>query len=353
MDEVVLHVGTHKTGTTSIQNSLAKYDDGETVYAQLGHQNHSIALYTIFSENRNRYHIWKGYGFGPKKIDKLRRNFIALLDENISRSDRKRIVVSGEDISVLEDEEKRDLIDFISSRVSKVRVVCYLRSPASFAASAYQQRIKGGKSDLPRLCSPLFKFRLESFRTNPNVHSVRVKEFSREALLGGDIVEDFVAELGLERSLIAKDTSNESLGADATKLLLNFNKTMPLSSGDLVLARARLALIGDLSKVCSPAAMDKRWIQSLVDFSEQNYVRDCFGLNFVDEPISSGASREELGEYMNDLSDVDTSGIDAILSQAGIAGRFPTATEKIARLFLWRVFESQDLHNRKGRATKD
>ncbi|WP_172332536.1 hypothetical protein [Mangrovicoccus sp. HB161399] len=341
MDEVVLHIGTHKTGTTSIQNALSKYDDGETIYADLGHQNHSMALYTAFSESPESYHVWRRHGFDANHIESMKLEFLGLLKEQLSKTNRRRFIISGEDISVLTAVEKGYLVDFFSSMAKKITVVCYVRSPSGFAASAFQQRVKGGKTSLPRLCSPQYKLRLEAFRVHPRVQTLKVKEFSRTALPGGDVVQDFINEFGLEGSLIEKTSSNESMGVDAVKVLHNFNRSMPLSSGDSILVRARNVFNRDIASSCSSKSIDKRWVQCLVDFSEQDYVRDNFGLDFSDCPSSSGASRGDLENYIKDLSDVDLSGIDRLLREIGIAGNFPNATDKTVRLFLWRVYEQQ------------
>ena len=52
MRTLFLHIGMHKTGTTSIQNTLAKYlNTGPFVYADMSpYDNHSVAVYTLFSE---------------------------------------------------------------------------------------------------------------------------------------------------------------------------------------------------------------------------------------------------------------------------------------------------------------
>ena len=78
MDEVILHIGMHKTGSTSIQLSLNGYDDGETIYANLENINHAFPIYTIFSANRYDYH-WKNLGFNLSEIDSKKEKYLNLL----------------------------------------------------------------------------------------------------------------------------------------------------------------------------------------------------------------------------------------------------------------------------------
>ncbi len=45
---VILHLGSHKTGSTSIQSALKRFDNGKIAYANLGNANHSAPLFTAF-----------------------------------------------------------------------------------------------------------------------------------------------------------------------------------------------------------------------------------------------------------------------------------------------------------------
>jgi len=52
MKEFILHIGIHKTGTTSIQSALMNYNDGETIYASALNENNSIPLGLLFYPER-------------------------------------------------------------------------------------------------------------------------------------------------------------------------------------------------------------------------------------------------------------------------------------------------------------
>ncbi|WP_172331373.1 hypothetical protein [Mangrovicoccus sp. HB161399] len=341
MDEVLLHIGMHKTGTTSIQSAVAGYDDGETVHAQLQFPNHSAPLYTAFSSGRLQYHFWRNFGFGPAQIEERRTAYLAMLDAQLARKDRRRLLISGEDISILAPPDKVALIEFLAARVPKIRVICYLRSPAGYAGSAFQQRITGGISQLPLHCSPLYKLRVEAFRRDPRVTALDVREFSRDRLVGGDVVEDFAALLGLDAGRLVRTSLNESLGETATKLLYHFNKVMPLSGGDKVLMQARQEFARELAATYPSAPIPAHWLGALADASEVDYVAGHFGFAFGSGEQDAPPSRDELEAYMADLSAIDLAGLDGLLAGHGLAGRFPGATEKLVRLYLWHVYDRQ------------
>ena len=50
MKRCIIHIGMHKTGSTSIQRSLQGYRDDRFQYARLGKTaNHSLAMYSLFA----------------------------------------------------------------------------------------------------------------------------------------------------------------------------------------------------------------------------------------------------------------------------------------------------------------
>lgn len=144
MKEALIHIGMHKTGTTSIQESLKSYDDGHTFYADLEFTNHSIPMYTIFSENRFKYHIWTKQGMSEAEIRQKKNDFLNSLQHQLTLESRRRILISGEGISLLTPHEKDLMVRFFKNSASKVKILCVTRSPEEYAISILQERIKGG-----------------------------------------------------------------------------------------------------------------------------------------------------------------------------------------------------------------
>lgn len=72
MGNITLHIGMHKTGSSSIQLALAGFDDGNTTCPDLGYENHSIPFYTAYSENHQKYHIWKRAGLDTAAIEEIK-----------------------------------------------------------------------------------------------------------------------------------------------------------------------------------------------------------------------------------------------------------------------------------------
>ena len=62
VSEVILHIGMHKTGSTSIQTALSGYDTGRAFYARFPESNHSPAIRGTFSTRPETYHQWQKLG---------------------------------------------------------------------------------------------------------------------------------------------------------------------------------------------------------------------------------------------------------------------------------------------------
>jgi hypothetical protein len=145
MSSCILHIGMHKTGSTSIQNSLHGIEDKRFLCAKLGEDvNHSLAIYSIFASHPERHHMHKVLGLGINAV----RDYIASmrldLERSIAVSKDRTLIISGEDITALEEGELKVLRDFLCARMDGVTVVGYVRSPAEYMASAFQERVRSG-----------------------------------------------------------------------------------------------------------------------------------------------------------------------------------------------------------------
>ena len=137
MKTVILHIGLHKTGTTTLQGCLKGYKSQEIKYASFEDENHSIPIFTIFSDNRYKYHIWKTTCLNNKEIDQYRLKNIRVLENDLLDRSSSKLLISGEDISILKKREKEALIEFFKKRNADVEVIAYVRSPISWCASRF------------------------------------------------------------------------------------------------------------------------------------------------------------------------------------------------------------------------
>lgn len=180
MKQVILHIGMHKTGTTSIQNSLVGVEQDGIRTARFKEANHSVPMYTMFSEDRYNYHIWKNRGFTADKIDDLKDDYFKILEEELEKelsdSNASKLIISGEDLSILNETEQESLCDFFTSKGFSVKIIYVVRDPVAWAISANQQRAKIGGKKLTKI-NPEYRARLQGFINGCGVENVSVYKF--------------------------------------------------------------------------------------------------------------------------------------------------------------------------------
>lgn len=156
----VVHFGLHKTGSTSVQHTLAKYASHLKKYGWIYPKftyggkidvNHSIPLYTLFSGNAQRYHMVQKRGW---LLSEARAAFRTQFVEILATSDN--ILLSGEDLSRLTRSELIELQSVLIEARFSVRSIVFVRSPLDTCSTVIQQRVKGGKSIQRALAEPAF-----------------------------------------------------------------------------------------------------------------------------------------------------------------------------------------------------
>lgn len=134
--EVILHIGLHKTGTTSIQSFMIKNK-------ALLEEHDYVCLNNDGTErvDGNSYHLLKRTSFSSKD-----REFyldIPLLKKMILSSDKKKVIVSTEAFSwVSSEHELRQLKSELRAICDSISIICYVRDGISFAKSIYSEACK-------------------------------------------------------------------------------------------------------------------------------------------------------------------------------------------------------------------
>lgn len=245
MKQAIIHIGMHKTGTSSIQRTFKEYDDGEMRYVQLGSVNHSHLICAIFKED-----------IGKRSSSNDKRSMMVVggrigdiknkLDQEVSL-DRREIIISGEGIVRLSEEEIQKMVDYFSKKGLEPQFLAYVREPIGFSSSSFQQQLKADRTRF-QVVLPQYRHRFERFIDIAGRESVEFIEFSRDKLLNGSVVSDFASRIGAEAKNLNEHTANESLSATTVALLFFWNKEALVTPESMVEAKARRATIRFISK---------------------------------------------------------------------------------------------------------
>lgn len=334
---VYLHIGTHKTGSTAIQNSLSGFDDGTTFYSRLNYANHGIPLSAAFMKSGGDLDVLERKGLSLNDIQRVGQKNLNLLAKDLSRNDRDNLILSGEGLSVFDDTGKEKLINFIRQYTQDIVVICYARNPQSFAASKFQQLVKGGYSQIDTVLPLKYKTRLDKYKELVGKEKILIKEFAREKLHKGCVVKDFCQSIGIKE--VESIDSNDSISMPALKLLFRFNQSNYCLKGDMIVSSARQALIKDLKDLYQHGpAINSATFSALTDYSDVEYLQKEYGLNF--EIKEAHTSLQELSRQIMDLNDIDIGLLDKKLASLEIKGNFNRIEAKLNRLFYHHLFNA-------------
>lgn len=335
VNRIILHIGMHKTGSSSIQHALKDFDNGHTFYPDLGYVNHSLPIVTCFSDNYQGYHIWRKKGLSKAMIEKERATAKERLENALARTGRETIIISGEGISLLDDKSKAALIETLKSHADVVDLICYVRDPLSFAASSLQQRVKGNLKALPSILSPEYRRRLESFSDMLPAENVQAIPFDRSGFPDGDVVKDFCSRIGIEPIEATDFEVNSSLTAPALKLAFLFNRTNPCFQGDAIVTRAKHRLVRTLANAYAGGEkIEKTLVKNVSDFSEVPFLVERFGETFAGWSLEGNVpSWDELYEWLSDTTDLEIAPLRRVLAKRGIKGNHSDASSLVNRLY--------------------
>lgn len=199
LENVFIHIGFHKCGSTAINRGLTKLAArlrAEGVFFPLGE--HAL-IASLFAGSRGDFFHNEAHARTdrPRAASEDR----AYLDEVRSEavaSGCHTLVLSYEGFPNLTDAEVAHLVGSFAAMARRVVVVCYCRHPISFAPSEISQRARSGVSTA--VISPFppilaFKDALPKFVRAAGRDNVIVRDFDRRRLAGGDVLRDFLSLL--------------------------------------------------------------------------------------------------------------------------------------------------------------
>lgn len=232
---IIIHIGTHKTGTTSIQNFLSSnrdeiFSEG-FMYSSISN-NHSGPLASIFKDNPfNFFYYKKHLDFRPTDIIGVNRKNIKKITSEINENKDKKIVYSGEELSFLTFSEVKRMQLFFSQFDDVVKIIIYKRDFFDYFISAFKQHIKGGcYYDLIERNPPeyIFQKSLDIYKRVFGEANVAVRDYKYAK---DNIINDFLLTIGCKIESAEQRKDNVSFGKYAcfTFNALNFlGKKCPL-----------------------------------------------------------------------------------------------------------------------------
>lgn len=309
MANLYLHMGLHKTASSSFQETCAQnipellsqgfvypifyYKNQHVCHATA---NHSISLYSIFTSDPRKYHV--NIVRGDSNIERINSEYNKTLAEALSTG--KDVIISGEDISLLNEYELNNLLAALSINNHTIIPIACVRSPYEFHCSSLQQIIKGGwYCDLVDYMSQRMRI-----TTLKRVFGDAVKfiPFRKMCCEHSRPIEFLLNVIGIDSTRIKSIRTNEGMSNVAVRIQNLLNKKHP------VILNGRVNI---MHKKIKPIKGDKflltkeelNVIQKLVD-EDNVFFANELGADFcdVDFPIAKETFIDALvGDELEDL----------------------------------------------------
>ncbi len=226
--ELILHYGMHKTGSSSIQDTLYNLDSSEFTYIHFGQPNPSLQVTQGFSEGWEKRPVFARQHLKKEDVESrtVRARKAVLKQFRSIKTDRA--VFSAEAFAHLNRQELKEFINLVRPFTSEIRAIGYVRSPKSYTESVFQQKIKRSRIKLGEpLVNINYKRLIEGLDEALGKSNVEVYEFNRDTLQGGCVVRDFCYRSGIAVQDNKIVSSNESLSRPAVQLLYILWKYYP------------------------------------------------------------------------------------------------------------------------------
>lgn len=236
-DEVVLHLGAGKTGTSSLQYRLGAnrgvLSAAGTLYPRTpgGARHTRLGVFAKSDEEMVGTGAWSRLG-GPDPRQ-FRRRFRRRLLREVVGAGAERVLFSDEALFALAEDPMRRVQELAREIAPEVRAVVYLRRQDDRLVSRYQQVVKAGSTKtLSEWAGGYgasvhdYHQRLVAWRSVLGESALVVRRFERSAFVNGDLYDDFLAAAGIPLSagdLAPVEIRNESLDAEAVEFLRILN----------------------------------------------------------------------------------------------------------------------------------
>lgn len=244
--KAIIHIGTQKTGTTTIQSFLAQnraslstqglrfepFTPRNIAQMELGLA--GIVRSGGVLEVPNKLYAMgvRGKASQGAYVDRLETK----LREGVQMWPEHTYIASSEQIHAWLASRKRieAMHQFLTDIFTEVRYVVYYRPQEDFMLSTYSENIRRGEfgtldDHINTLINRMnFNRRAQIWASVVGRENLTVRLFDRKAMLNGDLLDDFCSATGIDRSpLETPESQNLSLSAEEIDLRIELGRRIP------------------------------------------------------------------------------------------------------------------------------
>jgi hypothetical protein len=294
---LIVHVGMHKTGSTTLQYALEKMKWGPVGPMDMLEPNHSFPCNLWFGPIMESRKNLLNFGHTPESAQAHLEKVKNRVRRQLKWSRRKELVISGEWLSTGMHPEagRQGVLESLKNEFEpyfdQIDVYGYVRRPVAFSTSASQQimKLKPGFqvpwANYRRRFEPLF-----DVFGHDHVH---LRLFERNELVGGDIVTDFQEWQGWPQKKISVPSYNEGMSVAGVALVNCFQSNRP-PVNTVEEHKKRILIVDALTKLDGPKfALSKRVVAKFFRNrrADLDWIESTLGRDVSDQgkPLPEGA----------------------------------------------------------------
>lgn len=237
--KVLLHAGTEKTGTTTIQSFL--HNNRKNLVKQkifylemLAHNNHWFLVTYCIDETKNTDMVYAHQLQTPKKRLLWKKIFLKYITQQIKSigQDIETVIISSEhfhsNINTLE--EVTHVSDFLNTFFIKQKVLFYLRRQDKVALSRYSTRLKCGEyakeiflDEIDENYYDYYTILKKWFEIFGKKNMI-IRSYDKIVLNDGNILSDFFHLVGYKFDVEVVENKNLSFSSESIEIIKIINK---------------------------------------------------------------------------------------------------------------------------------
>lgn len=241
----IIHVGTEKTGTTSIQESLSLNrkilaKKGFLFPSSFGEKNHvKLAVCASREERKIPFFERVVLSNGGNK-EKFESECLSKFAREVKGSKCNTLLISNEHLhgQLHSLDSKKRLRSIFEGLCDRIQVVIYLRRQDSLAVSLFTTRLLAGDTDCENILPKKIdarNLRFDYYRSISDYvevfgrENIVVRLYDKKSFFDQELISDFYHVIGLEdvSQLVPVPKENTSLNSLAQEYLALFNREVP------------------------------------------------------------------------------------------------------------------------------
>lgn len=330
--DLTLHIGTDKTGTTTLQAFFREHrdllaDQGLLYPRSLGGFRHvKFGMYVTPDPNLARTQDWARRATDGLTPAQFRQRVRRRLFREMRTHQPSRLLISDEGMFSAGEGKVEGIAAFARRVCTSVTLVAYLRRQDDHLVSNYQQVVKRGETarlgDWIRIDRSRFydyHRRLSMWQQRLAPTRMVVRPFERHQFRDGDLITDFIeaTDLGVDTDLSRPQPRNESVGAEAVEFmrLLNLHQVENLGLHPWQIQNGSLVPL--LAQVPGPTLSLPG--ADLDDFmAAYQRSNEATARVFLDRPSGVLFDRDRKQEQVTTEQHLDPTRLDFFLDLAGV-----------------------------------